>query len=456
MAGRFRIVVVLVAFALGACGWTQYAGNAGRTGWAEHEDALTVANAAQARVLWTGAASTGEVAIAGGQIYGGPGRVGVWPVTPTPSCSGTPLQCNPRWWAAPGYGSGFSDPVVDGDTLYLAHVETTGLWHLSAYDVHAPCTTDGSPGCSPIWTGNGGIGNPTAGPASVAVAGGRVFVSGDGAYVTAFDAAGRSKCGGTPKVCQPLFQVAGAQRTRPIAVDGNRLLLPVADGIEVVDLTAAALCPFTCIPGYKLSVTQPGEVAAEGGVAYTTSGSRLLAFDDTGATGCSGAPTTCQPMWRGTLAAPANGEAPVVTGTRVYADTIATNGVTAVGGIEAFSRDPSACTGTPVTCTRTFMTQPGSTFARARVSASAHLLVVASVTSPNPSFPSPAQYRLDLFDIDGITGCNGQHRCAPVASLDLGQGPPTDPVGLVGKPALGEGLVVVPLLYDRLLVVGLP
>ncbi len=459
MAGQARHLVLVLALALvlvaSGCGWTQYAGNAGRTGYAPTEHTLTVANVGQATVRWTGYGSSVDVAVTGGFVYGGQGLVSVWPVGPGPRCSGVPLVCLPQWYANSHGGSGFSDPVVDGDTMFTAEISTVGVWTVSAYDLHAPCTTDGSPSCQPVWTGVAGVGNTPAVASNLLVGGGRVYLSGDGLWITAFDEKGQTKCGGSPKVCQPLFKVQGPPFTHPPALDGSRLLIPVSDGIDVLDVTNAERCPGACLPGIKLVASNPGEVSASNGIAYTTSASHLLAFDDRATSGCGTAfPVTCQPQWRGTLAAAARPDAPVVTDTLVFANSIDVNGFTAVGGIEAFSKDPAACGGTPVTCSRTFMTKSGATFARARVSASAELLVVASSTYPDPLTPSTTSFHLDFFDLAGRVGCNAQRRCDPVASLGLGQSAYVS--GQVGRPALANGVVVVPRFYESPLVVGLP
>jgi len=237
-------------------------------------------------------------------------------------------------------------------------------------------------------------------------------------------------------------------------VDGDRLLVPVADGIEVFDATGDDGCTATvCSPRFRLVVAGPGEVSAAGGQAFTASGKRLFAFDDTGTTNCAGAPLACGPLWQGTLAAPTSGDAPIITATRVFANSVGINGFTMIGGLEAFDRSATTgCSGTPLTCARLFMTSPGTTYPRAHASASAGLLVVASSSIPLGTISAPTGYQVSFYDLDGVVGCRSR-RCAPVATLDLGEG---DAFGLVGHPAIANGVVVVPRYFESPLVIGLP
>ena len=68
MAGRSQIPLIARALALTGCGWTQYAGDSGHTGFARFETALTPANADQTVVTWRGVPRSGPAAIANGFV----------------------------------------------------------------------------------------------------------------------------------------------------------------------------------------------------------------------------------------------------------------------------------------------------------------------------------------------------------------------------------------------------
>lgn len=463
--GRSRFVFLAVALALivASCGWTQYAGNASRTGYAPFESGLTTANAGQAVVKWRGNQFSGQPVIANGMIYGaGSGELKAWSALTNPSCTGAPLTCPPMWSA---HTSDFaaSSPAVAGNTVFIATASTTA-WHLYAFDAlgHADCTTYPVSGCLPIWIGTWGSRSGAAVEPLVAVSDGRVFVQTrdlDTQFsdVTTFDATGTTNCAGSPLTCSPLFRTTAFASSgwRSPTVDGGRLYIPTVTSIGVFDATGATNCVSgTCAALFILSVSPSGEVAVANGVAFTTSADRLLAFDATGHTGCSGGPPqTCQPLWGGDLVAPTNGDAPIVAGNRVYANS---RSGTNSGAIEAFDRLPGpSCAGSPLSCPRLFLTRTNATFDDAHASASANLLVVASRTLPNPPLQQTLNFELSFFDLNGNIGCAGVPKtCAAIGTVPLG----SDPNGTErpGRPALGSGLVVVGYLFAPPLVVGLP
>ena len=463
--GRSRFAVLAVAFvALSSCGWTQYAGNAGRTGYAPLETSLTTANPGQAIVKWTGTRFSGAPVIANGFIYGAQdSELHVWRASPSASCSGSPRMCPPTWLShTADFAS--SSPVVVGDTVYIAAAGTS-VWHLYAFDAlgRGDCTSSPPQGCLPKWVGSFGSrnsGSPAV-PALLAAADGRVFAQTTNldthlSEVTAFDAAGTTNCAGSPLSCSPLFHTTAfvSPRSGSPTVDGGRLYIPTATAIGVFDAHGVAGCTAgTCSFIFLLGISPAGEVSVADGQAFTTSGSQLFAFDATGRDNCTGTQPFCQPLWRADLLAPTNGDAPIIAGNRVFANSTGSAGV---GAIEAFDRTAGAdCIGFPLSCPRRFSTRTGATFDRAHASANANLLVVASGTLSNPSNPAPLQFEISFFDLTGSTSCSGAPKvCAPVATRPLD----TDPTGAeqVGRPALGAGLVVVPHLFAPPLVVGLP
>ena len=109
----------------------------------------------------------------------------------------------------------------------------------------------------------------------------------------AYSATGGAGCTGSPKTCPPLWQAQGTGFSQPLALDG---------------------------------------------VVYADHGGVLEAYDGTGARNCSGSPLVCTPLWSGT----GPGLHPIAEGGRVY--------VAGNGEVDAYSTDPSGCTGTPVVC----------------------------------------------------------------------------------------------------------
>jgi|GEM_PF-2613415 hypothetical protein len=459
------LAVALIAFA--GCGWTQYAGNAGRTGYAPLESGLTTANAGQAIVKWRGTRSSGAPVVANGFIYGAQeAELHAWNITSSASCSGALSACPPTWWShTADFAS--SAPVLVGDTVFVAMAGTSS-WHLYAFDAagRGDCTSSPAQGCLPKWVGIWGSRSNAASAAVpfLAAADGRVFVQTLDletrfSDVTAFDASGTTNCAGSPRTCSPLFHTTPFVEDVPLqpTVAGGRLFVPTNTSIGVFDAQGIANCTAgACAPVFLLSSSPTGEVAVADGQAFATSNRLLLAFDATGQTNCSGTLPLCQPLWRADLTAPTNHDAPIIAGNRVFANSIGSAGV-GVGVIEAFDRvaGPS-CGGFPLTCPRLFSTHVGATFDRAHAVANANLLMVASGTLPNPGpFAVPLQFKLTFFDLTGTAGCSGAPKtCQPLGSLDLG----SDSTGTeqVGRPALGAGLVVVPHLFDSPIVVGLP
>lgn len=467
MAGTRRLAgapafAILVALVLTGCGWTQYAGNAGRTGAAPLEQALTTANIAGADVRWTGTSPNGPTVVADGMVLSTqPGFVQGWPAVTKPSCPGSPPSCAATWFAHIDDGA-TSEPAVIGDTVYVATVGTSA-YHLYAFAARGASNCSGPPGCAPKWVGSWGTGSTVGAFApTVAADGGRVFVQivvpgGYPSTVTAFDAAGITGCAGTPTVCSPLFRTSdfsGNANVHP-SVAAGRLFVPTTTSVAVYDATGATRCTVgVCAPLYLLGASPPAEVAVADGQAFFANGKNLWAFDATGTVGCDGhVPAFCLPVWRGQLLGSAGTEAPVVAGTHVYATSITSSGR---GAIEAFDRTPASdCSGVQLECPVRFRTATGATYDHASVSASAHLLLVASTSLPNPPSATRVNFELTTFDLDGVVGCSGTPRiCVPVSTLPLG----SDPNGgdQLTRPAVGAGLVVMPHLFGAFQVVGLP
>jgi len=158
------------------------------------------------------------------------------------------------WSAAVGDAG---QAAVAGGVLYVAIGED-----LHAYDAKGVTGCTGTPAsCMPLWTAPGWGGEPV-------VAGGRLFVTA-GTSLGSFDAAGVQGCTGSPVVCQPAWTYE-------------------LTGSEAVSLSPPAVADGVVYVGARLS-----EFFINGGEF-----GQLLAFDAGGVDGCSGSPTTCQPLWQ--------------------------------------------------------------------------------------------------------------------------------------------------------------
>jgi hypothetical protein len=307
----------------------------------------------------------------------------------------------------------------------------------------------------PLWTSTVNV----AGTAEVAD--GRVYVPA-GPTLYAFDAAGVNGCGGVPKTCAPLWSYsdAGATFQQPVIVNGLVYAGTSAGGLVVFDATGSAGCsgtPKACVPlwigqtGGAGSTSSPAVVR---GVAYVSaSGSvvagYLFAFDASGATGCSGTPKTCTPLWQ------AQGQfgTPTVSGGYVY--------VGSGGSTQTFSvfdaSGTTNCTGIPKTCTALWtdptgqnlsLSYPAITRDSMYVNAGGTLEVFDALghtncsgtpttckplwTATGPFDNSPiiangvvylsttTGTTTDAFDAAGISGCSGTPKtCTPLAALNV-------------------------------------
>jgi hypothetical protein len=221
--------------------------------------------------------------------------------------------------------------------------------------------------CAPLWTtastGPGFI----PGTGSPLVVNGVLYVPGTGdgaapnlggAYVAAFDAAGKTGCSGTPTVCVPMWTTTGVPASvgntgSPAIANG---VLYIADGsLYAFDATGSAGCsgtPKACAPLWTAAMpgggpTYAAPAVANGIVYVSTWYSGLHAFDAAGSVNCTtgATPKTCAPLWT----APArysSGGTPAVAHGVVY---VATNGALAAFDAAAPANCPG--TGTVKTCT---------------------------------------------------------------------------------------------------------
>src|SRR3954467_2588833 len=159
-------------------------------------------------------------------------------------------------------------------------------------------------------------------------------------------------------------------------------------------------------------------VVAAGSV-FLTAGGQLLAFDASGARGCSGSVVVCKPMW---TAAQGGSLSPTVAGNLVY--------TTSNGSLYAFDAlGQTGCSGAPRTCAPVWQASIGGNLGSPAVAGG-----VLFVGSDNPN-------RLFAFDADGSTGCAG----APKVCHPLWRS--TGPAGRT--PAVSNGVVYADTVVDH-------
>jgi outer membrane protein assembly factor BamB len=164
------------------------------------------------------------------------------------ACSGTPKTCTPLW-VAPTNDLIFSTPLVANGVAYVGAAGR--LW---AFDASGKtgCGGTAPKTCAPLWTGMtlGGVFS------SAAIGNGFVYVGSEDSMLYAFDPAGVKNCSGpAPPTCHPIWR--GATNN---AIDSSPA---VANGVVFVE--------------------------ANNGAVY--------AFDAAGQKQCHGAPRVCAALW---------------------------------------------------------------------------------------------------------------------------------------------------------------
>ena len=258
-------------------GGVVYAGSFGSVGISAY-DAAGTTNCADrpggtrfCEPLWTTSTDSrpGTVAVAGGVAYASSldGTLYAYDAAGQTNCEGTPKVCAPLWIALTGGGS---TPVVSDGRVYMMDDSSRLLRAFDAAGV-ANCNNSTHKYCLPLWTATVPLSAGDSPFHAPAVANGRVYV-GNAVY----DASGTTNCSGTPRVCDPLWRVAG---------DGQFPV--VANGVEF------------------------------GGGATPPSGDplRLHAFDATGTSQCTGrTPIVCAPLWTVDPGGPTSGSPAIVNG----------------------------------------------------------------------------------------------------------------------------------------------
>jgi outer membrane protein assembly factor BamB len=244
-----------------------------------------------------------------------------------------------------------------------------------------------------------------------AVAGGVQYI-GEGQALLAFDAGGTSGCSGSPKTCSPLWSGAvpfGEIASTPAVADGIVYIANQTIGVvwafDAAGATGCSGVPKSCKPLWiaKPSVGTIGSVSVAGGAVYISGGDgKLYAFDAAGVTNCNGAsPRFCDPLWSATTGAQVAGT-PAVAGGVVYV---------ASSDDHLYAFDASGhtgCSGVPKTCAPLW-TAPVSVDLLSDLSPA----VVDGVVYFTGGGGSVGV--LSAFDATGHTGCSGVPKtCKPL------------------------------------------
>jgi outer membrane protein assembly factor BamB len=252
--GSATDTATLHVFSIAPGDWPQYHKDASHAGDNAHETTLSASSVVNLGVSWTadtGVTMFSSPTVADGVVYvvTGDGYLEAFAV----GCASGGEMCTPLWIGTSGdhvYGLNGSAVVADGEVFVGGEA--------GMYAFPVDCRSDGGT-CAPLWRGPAYVGSGYA----PAVADGVVYFAGGDKKLYAFADDCRSD-GGT---CSPLWT---ATSTLGGYISGAPT---VADGRVFV--------AFETFGGWWYSST-------------------LYAFDAAGATGCSGSPKTCSPLWTAT------------------------------------------------------------------------------------------------------------------------------------------------------------
>ncbi len=368
-------VAAVLILVCSACDWTQFMGNAALNGVTVDETAITPANVSQLALAYRIALPHSSDVIyspvtSTGKLFAGTDDGHLVAASTDPStCTGSPLVCQPLWIASMPGDDLASVPLVSGGLVYDVFSEDgEGAGALAAYDANGVTNCSGSPKtCQPVWTA------PVSGIGGANVDAGTLFVAnGDTGQLEAFDATGSQGCSGSPtRTCQPLWTAAITSTSVPSlswsvpSIADGKVYVP-NDGLSggfvaVFDEAGSTDCsgsPKVCQPLFQVAMPtgSAGSVDVAGGVGYVTADlsnnpSDLVAFDANGSTNCSGSPKVCQPLWSAVLSGLSRASTPAVAGGRIYIPSDPPAG----GVLEQFDASGSiGCNGSPVVCTPLF------------------------------------------------------------------------------------------------------
>lgn len=237
----------------------------------------------------------------------------------------------------------------------------------------------------------------------------------------------------------PMYQVEGSS---PAVVNGtvylggelqaNRPVIAAFDAAGKRGCTTPSVS--TCSPLWRgtLDGFPFASPAVVGKFAYVVSNNpgRLYAFDASGATGCSGSPKICTPLWTaGQTYDPVQGQ---WVGDNLYSSPVVANGVVYVSGGDGglFAYDAAGrqkCSGTTRVCTPLWTTALTSTFTPAEPTVANGVV-----------YEGLANGAIGAYDATGVQKCGGAPKtCTPLRILH-GQG-----TNLISSPAVVKGVLYV-------------
>jgi hypothetical protein len=220
-------------------------------------------------------------------------------------CSGSPVTCQPLFRTGGGDDPA-AYPTVAGGLLYVPGLLSSSV---SVYDATGQQGC-GAGVCSALFTldTSGATGSSTS---TVSVGSGVAYAVG-GQRLLAFDATGSTGCGGTPKVCAPLWTAPlTGPSTAPPTLAAGRVFVPELTGdpnrVEAFDAAGSSSCsgaPKVCSPLATFTVsagTEPRLAASKALLFATSSGlsgppATFDVFDLSATQGCSGTPVVCAPL----------------------------------------------------------------------------------------------------------------------------------------------------------------
>jgi len=276
-----------------------------------------------------------------------------------------------------------------------------------------------------------GFAYPTTG---VTVSGSRLFAASMSTLIAA-DATGANNCGGTPKVCQPLWTAAlpdVAGGTSQPLVRGN-VVYESSEGVgsgqlAAYDAQGVANCsgsPTVCQPLWTADVKSPLGPNVDGGTLFISNDAtaQLEAFAANGVTNCSGSPKVCLPLWTANIA---SNSVPAIAGGKVYVASRGANPVMAVYD----EAGTVGCSGSPRVCQPLFTAPlPGPTNGGGSVDVSGGVAYVGSGG------------QLLAIDADGTTNCSGSPAvCVPLWSASVGDMPAAAPAVAGGRVYVDTGV----------------
>lgn len=430
---RVRVFGLLAALplVLTSCTWAMFGSGPERTRFNPVVASLKTSNVGSLTLQGTGLTQGGvesSPAVVNGVVYvgSGDGKLYAFDERGQESCTGSPRTCAPLWTAAAN--TFISSPAVANGVVYIGSFDKK----LYAYDAAGTAGCSGTPKtCAPLWSGTAN--DPTS-ASSPAVANGVVYISA-GRNLYAFDAGGSTGCSGTPKACQPLWTAAAGggdfNFSSPTIANGVVYIGSTDGNLYAFDAGGATGCsgtPKTCQPlwttaatGGPMSFSSPAVANGRVYVGASDDG-KLYAFDAAGTAGCSGTPKRCAPLWTGP------------TGGYIYSSPAVASGVVYIGSkdgkLYALDADGArGCSGTPKSCAPLWTGATGG-----------QIFVSSPAVENGVVFVGSEDKKLYAFDAAGTLKCSGTPKtCTPLWTGATGFGVYSSPAPAGNAVFVGSG-----------------